>query len=229
MRTLFIGDIHGCAREFEQLLGKLEFRKDSDLLYLTGDAFTKGPDPVGVWKLIQDTGARMVLGNHDVRLPERLRLHRSGDSVPTRWLDHLQTLEALAPVAEALVPWLESLPLWIDEPDFLLVHAGINPEKGLQGTTRDEFLVIRTWPPVEGIAGPRWHDAYDPSGKLIVFGHDAPGGLVVKRRDDGSPYAIGLDSGCIYGGQLSGYVLAEDRVVQVESSLPLNERPHSGP
>ena len=229
MRTLFIGDIHGCALEFEQLLSKLGFERDSDLLYLTGDAFSRGPDPAGVWRLIRDTGARMVLGNHDVRLPERLRLHASGESVSVRWFNQLKTLEALDPVADSLIPWLESLPLWIDEPDFLLVHAGVHPEKGLEGTSRDEFLTIRTWPPVDGIVGPRWHDAYDPSGKLIIFGHDAPGGLVVKRRDDGSPYVIGLDSGCIYGGQLSGYVLEEDRMVQVESSHPRSVRADSGP
>ena len=229
MRTLFIGDIHGCALEFEQLLSKLGFERDSDLLYLTGDAFSRGPDPAGVWRLIRDTGARMVLGNHDVRLPERLRLHASGESVSVRWFNQLKTLEALDPVADSLIPWLESLPLWIDEPDFLLVHAGVHPEKGLEGTSRDEFLTIRTWPPVDGIVGPRWHDAYDPSGKLIIFGHDAPGGLVVKRRDDGSPYVIGLDSGCIYGGRLSGYVLEEDRMVQVESSHPRSVRADSGP
>ena len=227
MRTLFIGDIHGCAREFEQLLSKLAFQQGTDLLYLTGDAFTKGPDPVAVWKLIQDTDARMVLGNHDYRLPDRLRRIQSGEPFPARWHVYRQTLEALSPFAEALIPWLESLPLWIDQPDFLLVHAGINPVKGLQGTTRDEFLAIRTWPPVDGIVGPRWHDAYEPSGKLIIFGHDAPGGLVAKRRGDGSPYVIGLDSGCVYGGSLSGYVLEEDRLVQVESNLPLHERLHS--
>ncbi len=220
MRTLFIGDIHGCAREFDQLLSKLEFQRDSDLLYLTGDAFTRGPDPAGVWRLIQDTDAKMVLGNHDVKMPDRIRQHLSGVPIPTRWLDYQQTLEALGPVADSLIPWLEALPLWIDEPDFLLVHAGVNPEKGLGGTTRDELLTIRTWPPVDGIVGPRWHDAYEPSGKLVVFGHDAPAGLVMKRRDDGAPYVIGLDSGCIYGGQLSGYALEEDRLVQVESSVP---------
>ena len=51
---------------------------------------------------------------------------------------------------------------------------------------------------------------------MIVFGHDAPGGLVVKERA-GYPYLLGLDSGCIYGGQLSGYVLEEARLVQVKS------------
>ena len=229
MRTLFIGDLHGCAREFEQLLSRLEFERGSDLLYLTGDAFSRGPDPVDVWKLIRDTGARMVLGNHDYRLPDRIRRYVTGGSVPKRWPEYPRILEALAPFADSLIPWLESLPLWIDEPGFLLVHAGINPVNGFHGTTTEEFLVIRTWPPVDGIVGPRWHDAYDPSGKLIIFGHDAPGGLVIKRRDDGSPYVIGLDSGCIYGGRLSGYVLEEDRLEQVESSHPRSQRPDSGP
>ena len=228
MRTLFIGDIHGCAREFERLLNELAFRRDTDRLYLTGDAFTRGADPAAVWSLIQQTGAEMVLGNHDFRLRDRLRGFLSGAPIPARWRNELQTLEALAPMADTLLPWLESLPLWIDEPGYLLVHAGINPEKGLRGTTANEFISIRTWPPVGGIAGPRWHDAYDSAEKLIIFGHDAPGGLVVKRREDGSPYVIGLDSGCIYGGKLSGYVLEDDRMVQVVSSLPVHERLHAG-
>ena len=88
--------------------------------------------------------------------------------------------------------------------------------KGLQGTRRKEFLKIRTWPPTDDLASPRWHDFYEPEYPLLVFGHDAPGGLVVKKRA-GRPYLIGLDSGCIYGGQLSGYVLEEARLVQVES------------
>ena len=217
LRTLIIGDIHGCAREFEQLLSKVGFKPGSDVLYLTGDAFSRGPEPAEVWRLIRYTGAKMVLGNHDVRLAERLRRHVSGEPVSVRWSNQLKTLEALKAVSDTLASWLESLPFWIDEPRFLLVHAGINPEQGLEGTSQDELLTIRTWPPVKGIAGPRWHDAYEPSGKLIVFGHDAPGGLVVKRRDDGSPYVIGLDSGCIYGGQLSCYLLEEDRIEQVES------------
>ena len=103
------------------------------------------------------------------------------------------------------------------EEAFLLVHAGINPEKGFEGTTRDEFIAIRTWPPVEGIEGPRWYDSLIPDHHIIIFGHDAPSGLVVKRRGDGTPYLVGLDSGCVYGGRLSAYILEEERIVQVKS------------
>ena len=128
-------------------------------------------------------------------------------------------LPELLPHTAELVPWLEALPLAIDEPRFLLVHAGINPETGLAGSTPDELVVIRTWPPTGGIEGPRWHDHIAPGGKLIVFGHDAPGGLVVKRPPgagpEASPYLVGLDSGCVFGRELSAYLLEDDRIVQV--------------
>ncbi|MBM3265087.1 MAG: metallophosphoesterase [candidate division Zixibacteria bacterium] len=216
MRTLFIGDLHGCAEPFRRLLDTLSFDSATDRLFLTGDAFTKGPDPAGVWRLIGETGATMVLGNHDVNTLEWLREYVRGRQSDVRTPDGHYTVDALSPVAGPVFNWLKSLPLWIEEDRFLLVHAGINPEKGLKNTSRDEFLAIRTWPPTGGLVGPRWHDALPTDGKLIVFGHDAPGGLVVKRRTDGTPYVIGLDSGCVYGRSLSGYILEEDRIIQVD-------------
>lgn len=216
-RTLFVGDVHGCALELEELLDALGFRPGQDRLLLTGDAFSRGPAPLQVWERIQASEAEMVMGNHEARLLKQLRALLAGQPPDIRHPDQQFTLEELAPVAEPLYAWLEALPLWIEGDGFLLVHAGINPEKGLAGTARDEFLAIRTWPPAEGIEGPRWHDYYQPGEKLLVFGHDAPGGLVVKRRSDGRPCLLGLDSGCVYGRQLSGYILEEDRLVQVES------------
>ena len=215
MRTLFIGDIHGCAQEFQRLLDVLNYHADSDRLFLVGDAFTKGPDPVGVWTLIQATDARMVMGNHDAKLLELLMQHHEGVSVDFISLTKRHTIDEILPISDAIMPWLEALPLWIEEDLFLLVHAGINPEKGFEGTSREEFLAIRTWPPTGDLYGARWYDAYSADNKLIIYGHDAPGGLVYKRRKDRSPYVIGLDTGCVYGRQLSAYILEEDRIVQV--------------
>lgn len=217
MRTLFVGDVHGCAAEFEELLEALGFRPGQDRLLLTGDAFTKGPAPLQVWERIRASGAEMVMGNHDARLLGQLCSLLAGQTPALRKPDQQFTVEQLRPVAGALRAWLEALPLWIEDKNFLLVHAGINPEQGLAGTTRDELLTIRTWPPREGIEGPRWHDCHPPGEKLLIFGHDAPGGLVIKRRPDGRPCLIGLDSGCVYGNPLSGYILEKDRIVQVQS------------
>ncbi|MCC7263829.1 MAG: metallophosphoesterase [Candidatus Latescibacteria bacterium] len=218
MRTLFIGDLHGCAAEFAALLATLDCRPSRDYLLLTGDAFSRGPDPLGVWEQIRAHRAAMVMGNHEARLLKQLQARRDGQPPKVKWPDQQYTLEQLEPVWEEVCDWLADLPLFIETVDFVLVHAGINPEKGLAGTSRDEFLAIRTWPPAKGITGLRWHDFYQPGGKLLVFGHDAPGGLVLKRRPDGRPYLVGLDSGCIYGKELSAYILEEERLVQVPAS-----------
>ncbi len=215
MRTIFVGDIHGCAAEFAALLAEADY-SDRDRLWLTGDAFSRGPDPRAVWQLICDTEAEMVLGNHDARLLQQLTALKQGRKPTVQYPDQDRTLAQLQPAHDAILAWLRRCPLYVAEDAFLLVHAGVHPEKGLQGTRRKEFLKIRTWPPTDDLAGPRWHDFYEPEYPLLVFGHDAPGGLVVKKRA-GHPYLIGLDSGCIYGGQLSGYVLEEARLVQVAS------------
>ena len=218
MRTIFVGDIHGCAAEFEKLLALVDFRRGVDRLLLTGDAFSKGPEPDHVWTCIQHTAARMVLGNHEVPLLGNLQQLAAGSDPTFEKLRHEPLFEKMAPLSEDLLPWLQSLPLFIEDDRFLLVHAGINPEAGLQGTTREEFLAIRTWPARDELEGPRWHDHLTPAERPIIFGHDAPGGLVLKHAgDEERPYAIGLDSGCVYGGQLSAYLLEENEIVQVHS------------
>ena len=218
MRTLIVGDVHGCAEELGELLSAVHFVVGRDRLLLTGDAFARGPDPLGVWQRICECRAEMVLGNHDVRLRQQLGDLLQGNDPGRTKPDQRYALRQLEPVQDALHAWLEALPLYIDNTAFLLVHAGINPERGLTGTSADEFVAIRTWPPVkDSIEGPRWHDFYAPSDHpLLVFGHDAPGGLVVKRHKR-RVYLLGLDTGCVYGGALTGYVLEENSLVRVAS------------
>ena len=217
MRTVFIGDIHGCGEEFAELLQRVDFRMGRDRLLLAGDAFSRGPNPLQVWEMIQQLEAQMVLGNHDESLIKRLNRGLAGKDPRFNKTDQQFTLEQLLPVADALLPWLQGLPLYIKEKDFLLVHAGMHPEKGLKHTSRDVFLNLRTWPPTEDISAPRWHDFYVPKKRLLVFGHDSLGGLVIKRRSSGKPYLVGLDTGCVHGGRLTAYVLEEDRIAQVLS------------
>jgi diadenosine tetraphosphatase ApaH/serine/threonine PP2A family protein phosphatase len=225
MRTIFIGDVHGCAAELEDLLTAVDYHQSQDRLLLTGDAFARGPDPLGVWRIIGQTNAEMVLGNHDAGLLERLESWAAGREPKLKNPDQRHTWAQLEPAHNEILAWLQQVPLYIEDEAFLLVHAGIHPEKGLAGTSRDEFLAIRTWPPTKGIEGPRWHDHYQPTYPLLVFGHDAPGGLVVKKRNR-HPYVLGLDTGCVYGNQLTAYILEEDRLIQVPSRQKQNEGLH---
>ena len=78
MRTIFVGDTHGCAVELQDILAAAAYDPSSDRLLLTGDAFARGPDPLGIWRQIQDTNAKMVLGNHDAGLLDRLEESAAG-------------------------------------------------------------------------------------------------------------------------------------------------------
>lgn len=180
-RTLFVGDVHGCAEELAALLE----RAAPTRVVLVGDLFTKGPDPRGVWALVQRYGAEAVLGNHD-------------DWVLERW-----------PPGERLPveahEWLAARPLWLRGEGWLCVHAGLPPDREPEQTSREQLLTLRRWP--EGDEGSRalfwWEQRRGPP--LVIYGHDARRGL-----QDWRPHTLGLDSGCVYGGFLTGYLLEED-------------------
>lgn len=71
MRTIIIGDIHGCIRPFSTLLDAVDLDMDSDMLILLGDLLDRGPDSRAVLEKAQELDARMgerlvlLLGNHE--------------------------------------------------------------------------------------------------------------------------------------------------------------------
>src|SRR5262245_28651831 len=107
MRTIIVGDVHGCRDEAERLLELVRFA-EGDELYFLGDLLTRGPDPEGLLALVRRTKAKSVLGNHDEAL---LKWHAD----PTVHLNRIS--RALAEHLET-EDWalLESLPLYIDLP-----------------------------------------------------------------------------------------------------------------
>ena len=191
-RTLFIGDVHGCAEELRLLLEMVQPTRG----ILVGDMFRKGPDNQGVWALIQQWNLEAVIGNHDlVLLKEEKSAH-----------------------PEALIAWLQGLPLWIDgacvrgkkKVKWKAIHAGVNPFKPKQ-TTRREAVTLRRYPNDSSDTGPFWWQIYDKK-RLIIYGHDARRGL-----QDHRPKTLGLDSGCVYGNGLTGYLLEDNKLVHVPS------------
>ncbi|ELR04983.1 hypothetical protein VC83_02872 [Pseudogymnoascus destructans] len=64
-RLIVIGDIHGMKSDLERLLAKLDFDSTRDHLVCAGDMISKGPDSIGVLKLLMQLGASAVRGNHE--------------------------------------------------------------------------------------------------------------------------------------------------------------------
>ena len=120
--------------------------------------------------------------------------------------------------------WLEKQPFVRVFDDVVMVHAGLHPkwtESQLLELTKSErqyAVSVRycdesgaqpasDWPPPGPPFRP-WDDFYTGD-KRVVFGHWARRGLVVR------PQSIGLDTGCVYGGDLTAWIAEEDRIVQV--------------
>jgi hypothetical protein len=194
MRSLFVGDVHGCADSLRRLLDAAH----ADRVILLGDIFAKGPDPRGVWDIVRDIRPEAVLGNHDERLLQRWE--GPEDTV------HFRAALQLPDEARA---WLEGLPLFLHGDGWLAVHAGVHPFEGERGTTRRQALVLRRWPDDADPEHPFWWQLYERSTR-VFYGHDALRGVQHHRR------TVGLDSGAVYGGALSGFILEEGRVLQTE-------------
>lgn len=70
MRTIVIGDIHGCVNTLQKLLKRVSIRENDRIIFL-GDYIDRGPDSVGVVEFIMDlksmSGIEVIplKGNHE--------------------------------------------------------------------------------------------------------------------------------------------------------------------
>jgi diadenosine tetraphosphatase ApaH/serine/threonine PP2A family protein phosphatase len=176
-----------------------------DRTVLVGDLFTKGPDPVGVFRAVRELES--VRGNHELRLLQIVDGERLNDSGGQR------TLDALA-VEPSWLEWTRSLPLFLEVQGFTVVHAGLHPSGSLERTTPDMATRMRRFPD-ESPESPFWWSQYTGH-RRVIFGHDAARGLIRVERA-GRVQLLGLDTGCVYGGALSGYLIEADEVVSVQA------------
>ncbi|RYZ42541.1 MAG: metallophosphatase [Myxococcaceae bacterium] len=212
MRTLFIGDVHGCSSELDALLKACGW-SPSDRVVLVGDLVAKGPDSAGVVRRARESGFRAVKGNHDAHV---LRWH-AGRAAKGKKLkpEHRQVLDTLTAEDWA---YLATLPAYEHFPELnvIAVHAGLVPGVPL-GEQKEEFLLNMRSIAADGTPSKRL-EAGEPWGslwtgpELVVFGHDAMRGLQKH------PFALGLDSGCVYGGKLTAYVLPEGKFYSVPAA-----------
>ncbi|HVY64583.1 MAG TPA: symmetrical bis(5'-nucleosyl)-tetraphosphatase [Gammaproteobacteria bacterium] len=151
MATYAIGDIQGCAAEFDALLRKLRFRPSRDTLWLVGDLVNRGPDSLAVLRRVIGLGrsAIAVLGNHDLHLLATVAGRRELSPADT-FHDVLE-----APDADRLIDWLRHRPLlhYDAAARRVLVHAGIPPVWSLRDA-RTHAREIETL-----LRGRRWRAA----------------------------------------------------------------------
>ena len=190
VRTVIVGDIHGCYDELVQLLDVAGVR-DEDLLISVGDVVDRGPNPLAVIELFRARPNSLVLmGNHERKHVREV----------FSYAQHITRLQLGERYGEC-VTWMKTLPYYHETPEVRVVHAAVVPgvplaeqdEDVLAGTTSgDHKLAAR-------VPTGYWHEHYRDA-VPIVFGHHVVGRepMVTARR------VYGIDTGACHGGRLTG-------------------------
>ena len=120
-KTWVIGDIHGCYRQLQQLLTKINFNSKTDTLISVGDLVNRGAQSLEVINFCMSLGDNFqgVLGNHDLSLLAMLRGIKKCNK-------QLLTIKYNSNVI-AIEKWLRNKQLIIKHKNYLIAHAGIAP------------------------------------------------------------------------------------------------------
>ena len=122
-KTFIVGDVHGCLKEFLALLKKVNYRAETHRLILVGDVINRGPFSFEMLSWVKKNKVEMVRGNHEQAFikgviedktlsPVLKKLKKEMKQNLKKWLE-----------------WLCLLPFYIEEKNFLVVHAGLVPQE----------------------------------------------------------------------------------------------------
>ena len=181
-----------------------------DQIFSVGDVVGKGPYVVGALRKLKNIKAGIVRGNHDeaallaAEMPEKFRSEKQK--------------EYLRQLMDTQTDWITEIAYWplhLEFSDLFLVHAGLEPGKNHPVEMNPSILQnIRTWDGkgehLNRKDHPPWFECINPM-KRVVFGHWA------KRGKVDLPMFKGLDTGCVYGGMLTGWCPEEDKFYAVKS------------
>ncbi len=228
MSTIAIGDVHGCLEELDELLGSIGH---GHRLVFLGDLVDRGPDPAGVVRRVRELGAECVMGNHDEKHVRwaRHEARRATDRTyknPMHGMSN-ERLQQHAAIGADGIAFLASLPVKLALPDrWWAVHGGCAPNREFAAQKAATLLRCR-WVDDGGAmissadppAGAQ-HWATRWSGpERVVYGHHVHD-LATPRRDE---HAIGIDTGCCFGGRLTAFVVESGELIQVSARRKYSE------
>ncbi|HEV2239211.1 MAG TPA: AAA family ATPase [Ktedonobacterales bacterium] len=228
-----IGDVHGCVEELRALLLRLGYARgpagwahpEGRRAVFVGDLVDRGPSSVGVLELVlamlAADQALLVAGNHDNKFMRWLmgrpvRIAREGLATTIEEGNSL-------PAEERQRLWQRVLPVLAAAPGYLLLdggrlvvtHAGI--QDGMLGRWNRRIASFCLYGDVVGVdahSRPLRRDwaALRVAGEaapLIIYGHT----VVDELRWVNA--TLDLDTGCVFGGQLSALRYPEMELVSV--------------
>lgn len=204
-RLIFVGDIHGCYDELLELLARV-VPAPQDLVVSVGDIVTKGPSVARCLDFWRERGYFAVAGNNELKVLDRATPFR-------RLFARDETVRR-----GDLLRYIRSWPLVLDFPsrNVAAVHGGFLP--GMRVMPADIERERDVIPRLRWIRKKNGHWTYVPKNskrdgdvlwaekwkgeRFVLYGHTP---VREPKRDR---MALGLDTGCVYGGMLTAAILA---------------------
>ena len=144
MSTYVLSDLHGQYNKFMDMLKLTKFN-DNDKMYILGDIFDRGPDPLKILDyIICKKNIDFIPGNHEYMFLEfyntydaRLWSYNGGKTTMT------QLMKRGEDYLKALYDYLTKLPLVKIHDKFILTHAGLYLPKNQNQYTLQEILSLQ--------------------------------------------------------------------------------------
>ena len=204
MRTIAIGDIHGCFDELEELMNHLRsnniYDPKNDKLVFLGDYIDRGDKSREVIKYIrnlqkENPNVIALMGNHEDMAIDYFNGNKLSCWIYNGYNHTLKSYEGHMDELNDDIKWMKKLPLYHEDDDFIYVHAGINLYKSMKNQSRNTLLWTREM----------FIYSVKEYNKRIIFGH---------TPEIGKPYYtptknICIDSGCCFGGALTALVVED--------------------
>ena len=217
-RIFFIGDIHGCSKTFRKLVTERIGIRKTDLLYCVGDYIDRGNDSKGVVDFILELRKKnfqiyTLRGNHEQMLLDSgsgyysfsLWLMNGGDRTLESF--NINSIDELKPV---YADFFRGTEYFIEEKDFIAVHAGLNFNIDDPLSDLHSMLWIRDFDV----------DRLYLKDKILIHGHTPLDTDIIKSQRFESP--LNVDGGCVYKyneglGSLFAFDFYERKFIEVRN------------
>lgn len=207
-RTIVIGDLHGTYDEAKDLLNKCQVTSE-DRVILCGDLVDRGPKRRECVELAMKHES--ILGNHE----EKHLFYCDKPQVEVKE-DHAETRRVLQ---QKHYDYFRTLPLIIRLPEYnaAVIHAGVLPGIPLEKQDPSKLLhCLNIKPP--GIKS-FWPSKAPPDFKHWVHYWQGPERLIFGHTVLSKPlvteWAVGIDTGCVFGHTLTAVILPDWEIVSV--------------
>ena len=212
MRTLAIGDIHGCLQALKALFDFIQPSKEDTIITL-GDYIDRGPNSKGVLdllkKLKQTHNVISLKGNHEALLEDA----RNSTADYHSWFVNggASTLysfrtKRLQGIASSYWQFIENCKLYHETDTHIFVHAGLNPKIPLEEQEEETLLWQRFRNSQPHISGKTMICGHTPqeNGKPLVLDHAIC--IDTLPFDNGWLTCLDIDSNTFWQANQKGHI-----------------------